>query len=106
MGTRNARAVTGLTDCLLAGGVLFLAGMFAARPKEAFSAAWYWSWFLLLVGVAALLGAIDHGFIEPAGLPRFWIQRLNWLVLAAVTACVLLSTAKQFLPQRFQLIGI
>src|SRR5258706_4933038 len=71
-------------------------------PKERFSAAWYFTGVLLLVGVAALIGAVDHGFFEPAGLPRYFIQRADWIVLGGVTFCLLMTTAKQFFAPRIQ----
>ena len=97
-----ALALTAITNFLLAGETLFLAGRMSARPKARFSAAWYFSAFLILLGAAALLGGIDHGFFEPAGLPRYAIQRTDWIVLAGVTFCLLMSTAQQFFPPRLR----
>lgn len=64
--------------------------------RERLSAAWYWSVSMLLLGVAALLGGIDHGFIEPAGLSRAWIQRLTWGVLGIMTYTIVQTIAAQF----------
>lgn len=89
-------AVTSITNFLLAGEVLFLAGLTVAIPKRRFSAAWYWSGVLLLLGLGALIGGIDHGFFEAAGLPRYAIQRATWIVLGAMTFCLLMSAAAQF----------
>lgn len=96
-----ALALTAITNFLLAGETLFLAGRMSARPKARFSAAWYFSAFLILLGAAALLGGIDHGFFEPAGLPRYAIQRTDWIVLAGVTFCLFMATAQQFFAARF-----
>jgi Family of unknown function (DUF6962) len=96
----TALALTAITDFLLAGEALFLAGRMSARPKARFSAAWYFSGFLMLLGVAALLGGIDHGFFEPAGLPRYAIQRADWIVLAGVTFCLLMATVQHYFPPR------
>ena len=71
----TAQAITSITDFLLAAEVFFLAGRMSGRPKDRFSAAWYFSGVLLLLGVAALLGGIDHGFFEPTNMPRYLIQR-------------------------------
>jgi hypothetical protein len=71
-------------------------------PKVRFSAAWYFSGVLLLLGVAALLGGIDHGFFEPANMPRYLIQRSDWIVLGGVTFCLLMTTAKQFFTPAVQ----
>jgi hypothetical protein len=95
-------ALTSITDFILAAGTLFLAGLLGGALKSRFSAAWYWAGMLGLLGLGALLGGIDHGFIEPAQLPRYWIQRSDWIVLGAATFCVLQATAKQFFPPRAQ----
>jgi len=89
-------AVTSITNILLASLVFFLAGRMSRIPKARFSAAWYFTGVLLLLGTAALIGAIDHGFFEPANMPRYWIQRADWIVLGGVTFCMLMTTAKQF----------
>lgn len=85
---------------MLASLALFLAGGLVQRPMARFSAAWFWSAAMTLLGLAALVGGIDHGFVEPAGLPRFAIQRGNWLVLNTMTFCVLMTTAMQFFGRR------
>ena len=96
----TATAVTAITDLILAAETLFLAGRMTAIPKARFSAAWFWSGTLLLLGVAALIGGIDHGFFELSDLPRHWIERPNWMVLAAMTFCVLMTAAAQFFSPR------
>ncbi len=103
----NALAITSITNFILAGEVLFLAGMLVRMPKVKYSAAWFWAGALTLLGVAALIGGIDHGFFEQTGLPRYSIQRFNWIVLGAMTFFVLMTTARQFFSpsvQRFFLI--
>jgi len=96
----TATAVTSITNFLLAAETLFLAGMMAQTPKARFSAAWYWSGALLMLGLGALIGGIDHGFFQLAGQPRYWIQRSDWMVLGAATFCVLMTTANQFFRPR------
>lgn len=95
-------AVTAITDFLLAGEALFLAGWMAGGKKTRFSAAWYWAATILLLGAGAMLGGIDHGFFEPARLTRYAIQRVNWIVLGAMTFCLLMATAKQFFSPAVQ----
>jgi len=95
-------ALTSVTNFLLAGEVLFLAGMAVRGPKTRFSAAWYWAWFLFLLGAAALIGGIDHGFFEPTHVPRYAIQRFTWLLLAAMTFALLMTVVRQFFPERWQ----
>ena len=94
-------AVTSITNILLASLVFFLAGRMSRIPKARFSAAWSFTGVLLLLGTAALIGAIDHGFLEPANMPRYWIQRADWIVFGGVTFCLLMTTAKQFFDARF-----
>ena len=98
----TALAITAITDFLLAAEAFFLAGRLSSKPKDRFSAAWYFSGVLLLLGFAALLGGIDHGFFQPANLPRYVIQRSDWIVLGAVTFCLLMTTSRQFFPPSVQ----
>lgn len=98
----NAAAVTAITNFLLAGETLFLAGMLVRKSGARYSAAWFWGRTFVLIGVSALLGGIDHGFFETAGLDRSGIKHLNWLVIGAATFCMLLTTATQFLSARAQ----
>jgi hypothetical protein len=95
-------AVTSITDFALGAEALILGGLMARWPKARFSAAWFWCAVMLLAGAGAIMGGIDHGIVEPAGLPRFWIQRPNWIVLGAMTFCVLMTTARQFFAPRWQ----
>jgi hypothetical protein len=74
--------------------------MLVQMPKERMSAAWLWSFAMVFLGLAGLLGGIDHGFVEPAGLSRVVIQRANWLVLGAMTLCVVFTIAAQFFRGR------
>jgi hypothetical protein len=98
----NALAITSITNFIFASEVLLLAGMLVNMPKARFSAAWFWSGAMVLLGVAALIGGIDHGFFEVAGLPRYFIQRANWIVLGATTFFLLMATAMQFFSTRAQ----
>ena len=98
----TAQAITSITDLLLAAEAFFLAGRMSGTPKVRYAAAWYFSGVLLLLGVAALLGGIDHGIFEPANIPRYLIQRSDWIVLGGVTFCLLMTTAKQFFPPAVQ----
>jgi hypothetical protein len=99
-------AVTAITDFLLASEAFFLAGRLSSKPKDRFTAAWYISGVLLLLGVAALLGGIDHGFFQAANLPRYAIQRSDWIVMGGVTFCLLMTTARQFFPPAAQRIAL
>ena len=79
MGARAGRmdtlAVTSITNVVLAAETLLLAGVLIGLPKARFSAAWFWAGAMLALGTSALLGGIDHGYVEPAGIDRFAIQR-------------------------------
>ena len=99
-------AVTAITDFMLASEALFFAGRLVQLPKQRCSAAWYWSAAMTLLGFAALIGGIDHGFVEMQGLERVPIQRANWLVVGAMTACVLMTAVTQFLPWRLSRVAL
>jgi hypothetical protein len=102
----NALAITSITNFVLASEIFFIAGLLASKPKARFSAAWFWSGMMFLLGVATLVAGIDHGFFEAPGLPRYFIQRIDWIFLAAMTFFLLMTTAAQFFPraQRYFLI--
>lgn len=87
---------------MLAGEVLFLAGMLVQRPKSRFSASWCFSGMMVLLGLSAMLGGIDHGFFESAGLSRYPIERFNWLVLGAMTFFLLMTISTQFFSRKAQ----
>lgn len=95
-------AITSVTNFILAGELFFLAGLMVRTPRARFSAAWFWAGAMLALAASALIGGIDHGFIEPAGLSRFWVQRPNWIVVGLVIFCMLLATARQFLAPGWQ----
>jgi hypothetical protein len=95
-------AVTSITNFILASELFFLAGLTIATPKAPFSAAWFWGGAMFALASSAMIGGIDHGFVEAAGLPRTLIQRSNWIVFGLATFCMLLATARQFLGPRWQ----
>jgi len=95
-------AITSITNFILASELFFLAGMMIRTPKARFSPAWYWGGAMLALATSALIGGIDHGFVEPAGLSRYLIQRPNWIVVGIATFCLLMATARQFLAPRWQ----
>jgi hypothetical protein len=100
--TMDVLAITSITNFVLASELFFVAGLMVRTPKARLSPAWFWAGAMLALATSALLGGIDHGFVEPAGLSRFWIQRPNWLVMGVVTFCTLMAMARQFLPLRWQ----
>ena len=69
------RSITSITNFLLAAELFYLVGLMARTPKARDSAAWFWAGAMLALATSALLGGIDHGFVEPAGLSRYWVQR-------------------------------
>lgn len=95
-------AVTAITNVLLACEVFFLSGLLAGRPKAYGSAMWFWTAALLALGTSALLGGIDHGFVEMAGLQdQLPLYRVTWLVLGVMILSVWLTTARQFFAPRW-----
>jgi Family of unknown function (DUF6962) len=95
-------ALTSITNFVLAAELFFLAGLMVKTPKVRCSAAWFWGGAMVALASSALLGGIDHGFVEPAGLSRYLIQRPNWIVVGVATFCMLMATARQFFPSRWQ----
>ena len=95
-------AITSITNFILASELFFLAGLMVKTPKARFSAAWFWGGALFALASSALIAFIDHGFVEPAGLSRYFIQRPNWIVVGAATSCMLLATARQSFPPPWQ----
>lgn len=97
-------AVTAVTNFILASEVFLLAGLLLGRKQLVGSAAWLWGMVLVWLGLGALLGGIDHGFIEPLGETPAWVifQRSYWGVLGLMTLFVLLTTSRQFFPARVQ----
>jgi hypothetical protein len=93
-------AITSCTNFLLAAELFFFAGMMARTAKTRLTPAWFWAVAMTALAVSSLLGGLDHGLVEPAGLDRFWIQRPNWLVMGVMTFCTLQVAGRQFLPAR------
>ncbi len=90
----TALAVTAVTNFILACETFLFTGMLVKTERTSRSAAWFWTWALGLLGLGALLGGIDHGFVEPlGGAARYLLQRVNWLVLGGATFCVLMTTS-------------
>ncbi|WP_413206164.1 DUF6962 family protein [Rhodospirillum sp. A1_3_36] len=94
-------AMSSLTDIILSCELFFLSGLSFRGKVVPKSPAWYWAFALLLIGVASMLGAIDHGFFEPVGHP--WHRAM--IIVTRVTIIVgsmviLLATASQFLPPK------
>ncbi len=94
-------AITSITNFLLAAELFFVAGMMVRTVKARFTPAWFWAVAVTALAASSLLGGIDHGFVEPAGLDRYWIQRPNWLVMGVMTFCTLQAAGGQFLPARW-----
>jgi hypothetical protein len=98
----SALAITSITNFILACELFFLSGLMVRTPKLRFSAAWFWAGAMLALASSALIGGIDHGFAEPAGQSRYFVQRPNWIVVGVATFCMLMATARQFLAPRWQ----
>lgn len=99
----TALGVTAITNFILACETFLFTGMLAKTEKAPQSASWFWTWALGMLGLGALLGGIDHGFIEPlGGAARQTLQRINWLVLGGTTFCALMTTSRQFFPRNVQ----
>lgn len=62
-------ALSALTDVILACELFLLAGLSFRADVMPKSPAWYWAFTLVLMGMASMLGAIDHGFFQPIAHP-------------------------------------
>ncbi|MEI2385478.1 hypothetical protein [Breoghania sp. JC706] len=102
-------ALSALTDVMLACELFFLAGLSLRPEVRAFSPAWIWSLTLALIGLASMLGAIDHGFFEAIGheghRPMVVATRV---VIVAGSLAMICATATQYLAgkARWALIGL
>jgi len=100
-------AISALTDVFLACLVFFLAGLSFRPDVERGSPAWIWGLYLAASGVAPMLGAVGHGFLEPidhpAALP---LQFATRAALAISIFLVLAATAGQFMPVRWRRIAL
>lgn len=96
-------AISSLTDILLASLTFFLAGRSFQNDVAAYSPRWYWAVTLTFIGLAAMLGAIDHGFFEPIHHPmRWWVVTATRCTIVVGSFFMLITTALQFWPQRVQ----
>ncbi|MGE4277967.1 MAG: hypothetical protein AB7G62_00175 [Magnetospirillum sp.] len=94
-------ALSALTDVVLASVQAFAAGMLYGKGFSPGSAARWWGLTMMVIAATFLVGAIDHGFFEPAEHP--WHQKLMFVnrALVAVAAFLIAATAAlQFLGPR------
>ena len=90
-------AVSALTNAILAAEIFFLAGLSFREGQDRWSASWLFALYLSLIGLANLLGTIDHGFLEPIDHPaNIPVRTATRSVIALGTFTLLLSTARQF----------
>ncbi len=102
-------ALSALTDVILACELFFLAGLSLRQEVRLGSPAGIWGLTLLLIGLASMLGAIDHGFFEAIGhdghRPMVVATRV---VIVLGSLAMICATAMQYLSGKTQmaLIGI
>lgn len=94
----TSNGVTALTDLLLSLEALVLAAALWRLASARQSAAWYWRLALGAMGLGALLGALHHGLFPPPSVTGYWLERVDWIVLAVMTYFFLMATAAQFFP--------
>jgi hypothetical protein len=94
----KAWEITAATDFILAGETFLAAGLLLGRAPSAPSAALYWALSMLCMALAALLGGLDHGFLEPKGdsRPRRILQKTTWMFIGGITFFSLQTAAWQF----------
>jgi hypothetical protein len=94
----TSAAVTAITDVLLALEAMLLSYVLTRIPCIRSSALWHWRIALGAMGLGVLIGAVHHGWFPPPSAPGYWIERVDWAVLAAMTYFFLMAAAAQFFP--------
>ena len=90
-------ALSALTNVILVAEIFFLAGLSFRTGMERWSAGWLFALYLTFIGIANLLGAIDHGFLEPIDHPaNVPVRTATRSVIALGTFTLLMCTARQF----------
>ena len=94
----KAWEVTAVTDFILAGEAFLAAGILLGRAPPVPSAALFWALGMLCTALAALLGGVDHGFLEPKGTSRTrtTLQKITWMCIGGMTFFSLQTAAWQF----------
>jgi hypothetical protein len=94
----TALSVTAITNFLWAGETFFAAGFLLGRAGSLRSAAGFWALAMLCMGVGALAGGIDHGFLEPRGNPlaRRILDKVKNGAGVTVAFFTLLAVGRQF----------
>jgi hypothetical protein len=91
-------SVTAITNFLWAAEAFLAAGFLLGRVRSLSTAAGFWALAMLFMGIGALVGGIDHGFLEPRGntpVHRVFEKAKN--IAAGILAFfVLLTVGKQF----------
>ena len=101
MRTKRALAplsVTAITNFVLAAEAFLAAGFLLGRVRSLSTAAGYWALALLFMGISALSGGIDHGFLEPRGSSpaRRAFEKATSVAAGILAFFVLLTVGKQF----------
>jgi hypothetical protein len=100
----QAWEITAATDFILAGEGFLAAGFLLGRVPLAPSAALFWALAMLCLALAALLGGLDHGYLEPKGETRARriLQKTTWICIGVMTFFSLLTAAWQFAPESWR----
>ncbi|GEO80570.1 DUF6962 family protein [Pararhodospirillum oryzae] len=94
-------ALSALTDVILASFQAFAAGLLFRPGLRRGSAAGLWAWTMTLVAVAFLIGAVDHGFLEPIDHPFHpFLMSVNRAVIALAAFLMVAVAAVRFLGPR------
>lgn len=84
-----------ISDFILAGMCLFMAGVLFGRVKSHESRYAMLSYFMLFTGLSAFIGGLDHGFFEPLN-ERYYPRVLTYSTVAAATFCLFRYTAMSY----------
>jgi hypothetical protein len=80
-----------LTDYAISVTGFYLGGRLRRRLQPGQTAAWWWSWSLILTGASSVLGGSDHGFgpdLPTAADHALWLASLIGLNLMSATMLV------------------
>lgn len=91
-------ALSAVTDVVLACELFFLAGLMFRPGIAAMTPAWTWGVTLAVIGLASMLGAIDHGFFEPVDHPAHRpLVVATRIVIVAGSLLMIVAASAQYL---------
>jgi hypothetical protein len=101
MSTKNPLtplSVTAITNFLWAAEAFLAAGFLLGKVRSLSTAAGFWALAMLFMGIGALSGGIDHGFLEPRGISpgRRVFEKATRIAAGILAFFTLLTAGWQF----------